>query len=43
MMLEPLSPGRHQVRFEGAFVGDDGVLIFAVDVTYNLPVVTEKD
>lgn len=38
LMLKPLSPGQHQIHFKGAFVEDDGTVIFALDVTYNLTV-----
>lgn len=38
MMLNPLPAGDHQVHFEGAFVSDEGYVIFALDVTYNLTV-----
>jgi hypothetical protein len=37
VMLKPLSPGPHTVRFAGAFVLD-GEVLFGLDVTYNLEV-----
>jgi hypothetical protein len=38
LMLAPLSPGKHTIRFTAASVGFDGSP-FALDVTYNLKVV----
>ncbi len=34
-MIKPLSPGGHQVHFEGAFVSN-GEVLFALNITYNL-------
>jgi hypothetical protein len=37
LMLEPLSPGEHEIHFEGAFVSGAGAG-FSQNVTYNLTV-----
>ena len=37
LMLKPLSPGNHVIRFEGAFVSGPGAG-FSQNVTYNLTV-----
>jgi hypothetical protein len=42
MMLEPLSPGAHEVRFLGNVVVE-GEIVFGLDITYDLTIAESED